>query len=95
MRHGKASSVAGPSAPTMSRSRYKLDVMAMYARQYYWCCEGVDGHVLSLCHLAVDLVTFEGHFGRECGGVGFGSLRLIAGLFEEQGTSIWTCSLIY
>ena len=40
-----------PSAPTMTRARWKLDILNMFARQLFWKEEGLASHFISLCYL--------------------------------------------
>ena len=52
-----ASSSQGPSAATLSRARYKLDILNMYCRRWEW---GQDDafrkKILTLCYLAEGLL---------------------------------------
>ena len=40
---------SGPSAATLSRSRAKLDVLAMYIRRWQWASAGFSESIISLC----------------------------------------------
>ena len=42
----------GPSASTLSRARVKLDVLAMFCRQYEWRTEGFENTAVVLCFSA-------------------------------------------
>lgn len=51
--HGQeTSSLSGPSAATFSRARYKLDLLTMLARRWFWSCEGYEAFFIGLCCLA-------------------------------------------
>ena len=45
----KPGSGNGPSSATLSRARVKLDMLAMFCRQYEWKREGFDNTVVTLC----------------------------------------------
>ena len=42
--------VKAPSAPTMTRARWKLEVLNMYSRQYFWKLEGFQKHFVNLVY---------------------------------------------
>lgn len=39
----------GPSAATLSRARYKLDILNMYCRRWQWGHAGFQSHHITLC----------------------------------------------
>ena len=46
------SASAGPSSSTFSRARGKLDIFAMFARQWEWRRRGFCSQWVNLCHSA-------------------------------------------
>lgn len=40
---------SGPSPATLSRARYKLDVLAIYLRRWQWAQSGFDSCFINLC----------------------------------------------
>lgn len=45
----QAESVGGPSPATLSRARYKLDVLGMYLRRWQWSQTGFKPFFITLC----------------------------------------------
>lgn len=47
---GETNISCGPSGPTLTRARCKLEVMEMYARRWFWKSNGYSNVIVSLCH---------------------------------------------
>ena len=43
---------SGPSGPTLSRAKFKLDLLIMFCRQFEWKVQGTENSVVALCFSA-------------------------------------------
>lgn len=73
---------AGPSSATLSRARYKVDILAMYVRRWQW---GRDGFKKK--HIALCCWTFVISWNEMCAGSSFNPVQLMF-FFNANNTYI-------